>query len=398
MRFAWPLRVPFPSCRFLGSANGTSRLAGQSAFDQYWSMSPAELDDLFERHRTLDDSILRDRQHFPSDWNATHPFASEFLGSGIASSGLVRPGESRYVYFDEQYEIVDAIRGLHRALEGIDLSRESVLAGPGSSSFLLALCLWLVQQGYTEIYYIPPLYYTFHYFLKLFRIRARPLPSGPVFESTIPSGLPAARSLLALCDPAWFAGYRVPPETIDAVTRWQQTSGSLVIVDGSFQFMQWDRTRREYSSLLDPELTFRLISPGKSLAIPFFRFAYLLHPARMHRDLVFLYENMVGASTVADLAFAGRALQVLSSETCNFALTDYLKSKFGQLVADGILSTRIMPNCGNFVFAAPAVPLPGQIAMDQEYFEVKGYAGHIRINLMLADRVCPVTPTNGSEV
>jgi histidinol-phosphate/aromatic aminotransferase/cobyric acid decarboxylase-like protein len=350
-------------------------------------MSPADLDDLFTRHRLLDDAIARDREHFPSDWNATHPYVREFLGPEIASSALGRQEESRYIYFDEQPDILDAIRGLHRSLEGLDLARNNVLAGPGSSSFLLALSLWLVQQAYTEVFYIPPLYYTLHYFLKLFGIRARPLPSGYLFESRVPRGLPAGRSFLMLSDPVWFAGFRVPLESIESIARWQRMTGSLVMVDGSFQFMQWDQTRREHSSLLDPELTFRLISPGKSLAIPSFRFAYLLHPARVHRDLVFLYENMIGASTVADLAFARRALEVMTSERSNFALTNYLRHTFGRLIANGILSTRITPDCGNFTFAVPAVRLPRQVAMDQDYFEVKGYPYHIRINLMLAERM-----------
>jgi hypothetical protein len=149
--------------------------------------------------------------------------------------------------------------------------------------------------------------------------------------------------------------------------------------------------------LLDPELTFRLISPGKSLAIPFFRFAYLLHPARLHRGLVFLYENMIGGSTVADLAFANRALEVMSSEECNFALTDYLRSQFDMLAGNGIVSTRITPDCGNFIFAVPAVRLPGQIEMDQDYFEVKGYPDHIRINLMLAGQLYAKSPALGAR-
>ena len=350
-------------------------------------MSPGDLDDLFARHRRLDDIITQDRGQFPSDWNSTHPFVREFLGPQIGSSGLVGPGECRYVYFDEQQEILDAVRGLHRSLEGMHLARENLVAGPGSSSFLLAMSLWLLQQGYSEVFYIPPLYYTLHYFLKLFGIRARPLASGCVFEASVPSGLPAGRSILLLTDPIWFAGYRVPLETIEAIARWQRMTGSLVMVDGSFQFMQWDQTRRERSSLLDPELTFRLISPGKALGIPFFRFAYLVHPARVHRELVFLYENMIGASTVADLAFARRALEVMTRAESTFALTGYLRRTFEELVARGILATRIKPDCAYFTFAVPAVELPGQVAMDQEYFEIEGYPRHIRINLMLAERM-----------
>jgi hypothetical protein len=159
------------------------------------------------------------------------------------------------------------------------------------------------------------------------------------------------------------------------------------MVDGSFQFMQWDHSRKEHSSLLDPELTFRLISPAKALAIPFFRFAYLLHPTWVHPDFVFLYESMIGGSTAADLAFARRALEVLATEGSTFALTNYLRRTFEQLTANGAISTRIKPNCGYFTFAVPSVRLPGQVAMDQDYFELKGYPNHIRINLMLAERM-----------
>jgi len=346
-----------------------------------YTSSPREL---IEKHRLLDDAIAKDRSRFPSDWDGTHPYAAEYLGSQLVATGLFEPQESRYLYFADHDDILNAIVSLHARLEGTAVSRENVLAGSGASSLLLALCLWLVQNGHTELIYIPPLYYTLHYFLEVFRIRAQPLTAQHVFEPQTLE-LPRHKSLLLLTDPAWFAGFRVPLEMMEAIARWQSATGSIVMIDGAFQFMQWERTRKEHSALLDPELTFRLVSPSKALAIPFFRFAYLLHPAWTHRNLVFLYENMVGGSTVADFAFARRSLEVLASESSNYTLTAYLQQTYQSLLERGLLRTRIVPNCGYFTFAVPPAGT-ARTVMDQDYFELTGYPDHVRINLMLAEQ------------
>jgi DNA-binding transcriptional MocR family regulator len=171
------------------------------------------------------------------------------------------------------------------------------------------------------------------------------------------------------------------------IAEWQRRTGSLVFIDGSFQFMQWDVTRRECTSTLEQELTFRLISPTKSLAIPFFRFAYLLHPSQFHDDFLFLYENIIGGANIADLAFARRSLEVLSSANSNRELTMLLKDTFDQLVQSRLIRTRITPDCGYFVFAEPQVELPGQVTMSEDYFELKNYPGYVRINLMIARHI-----------
>jgi len=102
--------------------------------------------------------------------------------------------------------------------------------------------------------------------------------------------------------------------------------------------------------------TFRLVSPSKSLAIPAFRFAYLLHPEEFHEELLFLYENIVGGANSVDLAFARRAMKVLRTKRSNLVLTDYLKSAYSSLVRSGIIKTAITPDCGYFVFGIPSDP------------------------------------------
>jgi hypothetical protein len=344
--------------------------------------------DLIEKHQLLDDALRNRRGQFVSDWNGSHPFVDHFLGDALtlptAAHGRHR---SEYVYFDDQPTILDGIRQLHLKFEGIELSRQNIIAGPGSSSLLVCLSLWLFQQAYREVFYIPPLYYSLHYFLRMLKIHLRPVSRTHLFSADDKINLPSRRSALLLCDPIWFAGRSVPLDIIRLLQEWQERTESLVLIDGSFQYMHWDERRNERSSLLDPELTFRLISPTKSLAIPSFRFAYLLHPARVHRDLVFLYENIVGGANASDLAFAHRALEVLASDEANHPLTRFLQSTYSRLISLGLIKTRVRPDCGYFVFGVPTFHTPGQVAMDQDYFELKGYEDHVRINLMLAEEM-----------
>jgi hypothetical protein len=123
------------------------------------------------------------------------------------------------------------------------------------------------------------------------------------------------------------------------------------------------------------------------LAIHAFRFAYLLHPAQFHDDLLFLYESIVGSSTLSDLMFAKRALKILSRKASNHVLTDFLRSIYFQLISKGIITTRIVPDCGYFVFASPKIKMHGQAVMNEDFFELRGYPDYIRINLMAAHKM-----------
>jgi len=346
----------------------------------------ATVERLIAKHRALDIALRNDRDSFLSDWNATHPFVDEFLGPALAD---VEPRSSAgdYIYLDERPAIIQALLDLHEKLESLSLDATNVLAGPGSSSILAAFALWLAQRGSRQIYYIPPLYHTLHFFLAMLNITAIPISRKQVFETGFDMNLPTESTILLLCDPIWYAGKRVPFETIAAISLWQEQTDSLVFVDGSFQYLQWYGTRAEHTSMLNTERTFRLVCPTKSLGVHSFRFSYLLHPGRFHEELVFLYESLVGSVSVGNLTFARRALHVLSSDRTNRSLTDFLKTTYQELLERGYLRTQITPDCGYYVFAIPTVEVDRQIAMGEEYFELTGYAGHVRINLMVARRI-----------
>jgi aspartate/methionine/tyrosine aminotransferase len=352
---------------------------------------------LLDRHRALDDSISGHRDQFLSDWDGGHPFVESFLGPELVSPRLQEILPKGYLYYNEDYVVLDLIRSFHEKREGNPLSRNNVIAGPGSSAFLVAFSFWLLQQGFREIHYIPPLYYSFHFFLRQLNTWLRPISKHQAFESGAKFNLPSKRTVLLISDPIWYAGRQFPAETIRQIGEWQARTGSLVFVDGSFQFMQWDGIRSEPTSILDPELTFRLISPTKSLGIPFYRFAYILCPFRFHRDFLFIYENIVGGASIGDVKFAKRALDVLASDSSNTPFTSFLKATYDQLIKAALIRTTIAPDCGYFVFALPSATLSGKISMDQEFFELQGYPQYIRINLMLANRFCSSTLRPATE-
>lgn len=343
------------------------------------------LGDLIEKHRLLDEDVEDPRAPFISDWNGSHPFARDFLGESLGA--LVGSGEPEYAYFDQQTSLIDGLCRLHFDLERLRLTRENIIAGPGSTSLLAAMGLWLLKTGVSEVFYLPPLYYTFHYFLRLLGVRTRPVAGRQVFDPQFTFHLPPRRSVLLLCDPVWFAGRRLPADVVQDIRGWQRKTQSIVVVDGSFQYLQWEGASSESTACLEQELTFRLICPTKSLGIPSFRFAYLLHPSKMHRELLFLYENLVGSASMGDLLFAHRAVSVLSSPRRNRRFTAFLADSYTHLSRAGLIHTHVEPNCGYFVFGVPKRPLAKTIAMDGSYFDVKGYSDHVRINLMVARRL-----------
>ena len=343
--------------------------------------SEAPLTELVRRHRDLDRLLVDSRTGFVSDWEGSHPYVKSFLGH---LSSQVTPEEGRYVFFDEHESVLDAIAAFHRNLENLTIDRSNVVAGPGSSSFLTALSLWLLHKGYDELYYVPPIYYTFHFFLRLLGIRVRPVSGRQPFERGFRMNLPNRRSALLMSDPIWYAGKRLSCATVEAIKDWQLRTDSIVIVDGSFQYMQWDGRRQERTSQLELNQTIRLICPTKALAIPFFRFAYALHPARYHDDFLFIYESIVGGASASDLAFAARSMEVLSGEDGNKLLTNHLREVYEELIADRLIETCVTPECGYFAFAIPQSRLPVTTAMDESYFELKRYPGYFRINLMKA--------------
>jgi hypothetical protein len=155
--------------------------------------------------------------------------------------------------------------------------------------------------------------------------------------------------------------------------------------------MKWGADRTEHTRALDPDLTFRLLCPAKTLAAPVYRFAYLLHPSSTHDEFMFLYESMIGGSSAADQAFARRALQVLRDDRLSRRTPEYFQRIFQQLVERNFIHTTVVPECGYFAFAVPIIRPAELILMDQSYFELDSYPNYCRINLMASRRIYALT-------
>lgn len=357
--------------------------------------NPEPLIAFIERHRALDGAVAADDGTFMSDWNGTHPFVRKFLRGLNLNRVSRRPLQmSRYAYFDDAHEITGGIQSFHRTTDNIVVDGNGVIAGPGSSSVLAAFALWLLQRGEHEVCYVPPLYFTFHYLLRILSIRVSPVSGKHPFEADALLRLPERKSVLLMTDPIWFAGRRMTASQIEQIAAWQTRTGSIVFIDGSFQYTQWDGTRVEYSAQLDPNLTFRLVCPTKALAIPAFRFAYLLLPPKHHADFLFLYESVLGSSNFTDLEFAKRALAVLSSPRSNRPLTEFFRDIHSGLLQERFIEPSITPDCGYFAFVLPTERLPGRVFMTQDHFELKRHPRHVRINLMVAAPLLSQVPEN----
>src|ERR1043165_2127107 len=136
-------------------------------------------------------------------------------------------------------ELAAEVGALHGALDNV--TPEAVFcAASGGASILFAFSYWLTRNDIDEVYYIPPIYFTLLNSLRQFRIRARALSGYHCFEREFHLTLPAKKTVLVLADPVWYAGIRVPQNVIQEIAAWQEMTGSLVFVDGSFQYMRWD--------------------------------------------------------------------------------------------------------------------------------------------------------------
>jgi aspartate/methionine/tyrosine aminotransferase len=346
------------------------------------------IDQLLEKHEQLIDDLTRSTGPFISDWNGTHPFAQEYIGDALSRP---RTEFGRYHFYNEDPDLSSAIARFHRKNESMDLRSTQILAGEGSSTFLAAYSLLLRQVDVPELYYVPPLYYTLHYFLRLLGIRARPISKSHLFDSRALANLPHKKTILVLSDPIWYAGRRVDAQSIAELAEWQTRTRSTIFVDGSFQFMQWDGVRHERTSLLDPDLTFRLICPTKSLGLPMFRFSYLLHPPAARRRLVFLYESLTGATSSPNLRIAHRVMEVLNSDDNNASFSHHLSQTYKRLIRDKLVMTDVEPDCSYFIFAKP-MRQHAYVTMDGSYFEQSGYPGYVRINLMSAAKRLITSP------
>lgn len=318
---------------------------------------------------------------FISDYDGGHPFVKSYLGCLATSSPLQLGDITRYAGIDQDYGLQAKIAEFHRRYDDVEYAPEQIIPGGGSSSFLATLCTWLMISGHTRIHYLPPLYYKFAYFFQHYRIEAIPVSEYHAFQPELDLQLPNQNTVLIVSDPVWYGGRRIPGPVLDEISRWQLDTESLVFIDGTFQYMRWDGEMREVSATLPMDRTLRMISPTKYLSLHGYRCAYLLTPPQLHAQLDKLHINLHGDVPVSDRLFAHRAIDVML-DTGNGALIQHIQHNYKHLVDGHALDAAMDIETGFFLFARTHAPRQRFIAMDQQYFELAGYPGYVRINLL----------------
>jgi hypothetical protein len=75
-------------------------------------------------------------------------------------------------------------------------------------------------------------------------------------------------------------------------------------------------------------------------------------------------------------------MAVMASESYNRRLTDHVSGVYCRLVSAGHLRPAITPDCGLYCFAELRRGRDDCVTMGGEYYELDGYPGHVRVNLL----------------
>lgn len=343
-------------------------------------------DEIVAANRRLDEALDAAGEDllFVSDSSLPHPSSAPLLRT--YRRHLERELEQRwrsYYLMEKDPSLAGRILEFHEQV-GERLFDQQVVAGTGSAAMLATLFTWAAESERPERALVcsPPYVKVVHLLHQL------GLPLEFVYDpgsiEPLRWRLPEERSFAILTDPIWFAGRRLSMGQIEEIREWQQRTDSLVFVDGTFQYMQWNEPLHERSALLDPQRTIRLVCPTKSLSAHGFRFAYLLAPAPIARDLRDLYRLMHGAASVADGVFANVAMKTLLSPLSNRGMLADAKARAQHLQAGDQCEQSITPDSGYFILLRPPEGFrgPGTIGMDQACFGLRGYPNFIRVNVL----------------
>lgn len=342
------------------------------------------LDDLIQsvldQHSRLElDHADGDAGRFLSGWQCENSWAEELAQKVYAERNTIRGDE--YQYIEEDEPILESLRAFHVKIDGT--LTQNILPALSSTQLLFAYCMHLQSIGVAEVFYIPPLYYTFHAALQLFGIRARPISARHAYEVGFTLNLPNRRSILLLSDPTWYSGTAITATTIEKLGKWQQETSSQIFVDGSFQYMRWSAGENEPTSKLAPELTARIICPTKILAMHSYRFAYLLAPPLLCRSMASKISVVGGSSPGESIALGRVAAREMLQGAIPRRLIEEIKKRHADLRARERIRCEWMPSSGYFVFEQ----LVGSVSistplMDGSYFEQPRFPDHRRINLL----------------
>lgn len=320
-----------------------------------------------------------DKGNFLFGWQCENPFAGSLLDATRERSNELN--HTQYSYLEEDAALTSKIRAAHGLLDGVE--PDDVFCGAGATALLVTLAAYFRMKGIQEIYFIPPIYFSMHFALRLLGIRARPVSARHAFESGFSMNLPNHEAVLLMTDPIWYVGQPIPTQIISEVADWQRRTQSIVLIDGSFQYMPWNNIINEPTARLDPSRTARIVSPSKSLCVAGYRFAYLLMPSAWRRDVSHTYTNIYASASVDTIAFGHEAVKAMSQRELTNRLMTRAVQRHNILRSTGRTESVLEATCGYFVFEKLKFDLPSNyVRMGGEYFDQPRFPGYTRINLL----------------
>lgn len=316
---------------------------------------------------------------FLSGWQCENPWIGDVTSA--VEQEAARLAAEKYFYFDDDAQIVNGLMRLHERFDG---SRpQEIVCGAGASTLIFTFCAWLRANGRQDVFYLPPLYFSLHFALRLFGIRARAISGRHPYEPDFSINLPDKPSILIVTDPIWYAGLSLDVGLVDKIREWQKRTNSTVFVDGSFQYLRWHDTNNEATASLDPTLTVRLVCATKIIAAHGFRFAHAMLPSAIFGEFKHIYSNIFGSASLESIAFGRAAAKIMLTGHVRKNLMQLASSRHAKLRRTGAICSELNPNCGYFVFEKINRQLPANtLLMEGKYFEQRRYAGYYRINLL----------------
>jgi aspartate/methionine/tyrosine aminotransferase len=316
---------------------------------------------------------------FISHWDCCHPYYKSCFDNHKIDSNLIQ----KYIYLNNDIKLISNIFNFHKSNENIEYSENEIILATGSAKIISIFFTWLKLVDTEYIYYVPPLYYTFHFYAKVYKIKLRPITQDQLYEKSFKLNLPKKKCILIITDPIWYAGVSIKQSIINRLNEWQQFTGSTIFIDGSFQYYKWNKSKFEFTSQLDTSKTMRLLCPSKSIASNGIRCSYLLLPKHLYTEFEYILDCQNGSYNESELLYARQCLKILLSKKSNTELIEYTKHKYNSLINKNIIIEYIKPNCGYFIFAKlNNTYIDNYTYMDGVYFEQKKFIEYKRINLL----------------
>lgn len=298
----------------------------------------------------VDKKIDKSKKIFLSEWFFDKKI-NEYTGFKEVPLKIPTKIPLQYNFPDMDQNLNSRIKKFH-IKEGLPEESFVVFNTEGSTPMITSIILFALQLGFKKIYSIFPLYFNIFKLCDILKMSVIPCNTDLTYEKAGLS-LPSKKSFLILTDPIWVIGRHHSLEVFKQLREWQDKTGSVIFVDGSFSYTDWyTPIKKEPSIILNPYLTFRIICPTKALCLHGLRFSYLLCPTKFSKEIARISCSNIGSSCYFSHIQRKRLFSEMVKKNLNpvgrFA-SDRFKILNEKLLKNDV--EFIEPNCGFFMYA-----------------------------------------------